>query len=149
MGFASGMIRVLALGVLVRTGASGKEILASQGEDPAKGQVFHRLLGGGIDFGEHSREALAREFREELGAEIEVGDLYGWEENIFHYRGKAGHELMAVYAVRFVDEALYSREEFTIADKPEMKAVWVPVGAVRRGEMVLYPEHVERFVDED
>ena len=146
--FENGKIRALVLGFVVRNGAQGVEILAARGNDPVKGQVFYRLLGGGIDFGEHSREALVREFQEELGAVIEVGDLYGWEENIFTFCGKSGHELMAVYAARFVDESLYACEEFTIADKPEMKAVWVPVDAVRRGEMILYPEHIERFVGE-
>jgi 8-oxo-dGTP pyrophosphatase MutT (NUDIX family) len=61
-----GSIRVLALGIIWR----GDELLLMEGYDPAKRQTFYRPLGGGVEFGEPGRDALIREFNEELGAEL-------------------------------------------------------------------------------
>ena len=51
--------------------------------DTVKGSAFARPLGGGIDFGETSQDAIVREIREELGAELTDARLLGIVENIF------------------------------------------------------------------
>jgi 8-oxo-dGTP diphosphatase len=48
----------------------GDRILVGFAEDPRTGGLYARALGGGIEFGERSHDALRREIREELGAEI-------------------------------------------------------------------------------
>jgi len=60
-------------------------ILVSEGFDTVKQDYYYRPLGGGIEYGEPSREAVAREIREELGAEIENIRLLDVLENIFVY----------------------------------------------------------------
>lgn len=71
-------IRAIAIGVIRR----GDEILVYEGHDPSNGETFHRTLGGGIDFGETGVEALAREFREEIGCDLEDARYLGTLENI-------------------------------------------------------------------
>lgn len=39
-----------------------------------RGQYFTKLPGGGLEIGEGTRECLAREFKEETGLEVTVGD---------------------------------------------------------------------------
>ncbi len=39
------------------------------------------LLGGHIDFGEGAKAALAREIKEEIGADVSIGDFCGAIEN--------------------------------------------------------------------
>lgn len=39
-----------------------------------RGNYFTKLPGGGLEFGEGTRECLKREFMEETGLEVEVGD---------------------------------------------------------------------------
>lgn len=82
-------------------------ILTFEGYDPTKKQIFYRPLGGGIEFGEHSQQALAREIREELDTAVTNLHYLATLENIFTFNGRPGHEIVQVYDGRFVDETLY------------------------------------------
>lgn len=78
-------------------------ILVFEGFDPVKNERFYRPVGGGIEFGERSSEALVREVREELDTEITDLCYLGAIENIFTYDGGPGHEIVMVYDGRFAD----------------------------------------------
>ena len=88
-------IRNLAVGLPVRDGC----VLVSDGSDSSTGEVFHRAIGGGIEFGETAEEALRREFVEELGVSLAAVHLLGVLENIFTFEGMTGHEIVHVFAV--------------------------------------------------
>ncbi|HOD16063.1 MAG TPA: NUDIX domain-containing protein [Spirochaetota bacterium] len=62
-------VRVRVSGFLVREGTL---LLIAHRK---KNDIYWLLPGGGIEFGESLKAALAREFREELGIEVEVGNL--------------------------------------------------------------------------
>ena len=95
----SGEIRVLALGLI----RDGERIFISEGYDPVKQQTFYRAMGGGVEFGETSLEALGREFQEEVQAELKNIRYLGCLENIFTFNGKSGHEIIQLYECDFVD----------------------------------------------
>lgn len=48
----------------------GDRILVNQAHGALKRQDYCRPLGGGLEFGKASAEALVREIREALGAEV-------------------------------------------------------------------------------
>ena len=77
-------IRPIVLGIVKK----GNKILVSEGYDKVKDEVFYRCIGGGIEFLEESKEALKREYKEELNIDISVGEFLGIDENIFTYNGK-------------------------------------------------------------
>ena len=133
-------IRVIAIGVVRR----GSAILVFEGRDPLRPGCYFRPLGGGVEDGEHSREALAREFREEIGAEIVEPRLLGVLENRFQYDGKPRHEIVFVYECALADRALYERERFEVSDEP-FGAAWQPLdgfGPERR----LVPEGLQALL---
>jgi 8-oxo-dGTP pyrophosphatase MutT (NUDIX family) len=66
-------------------------------------------LGGGIEFGETSAEAIVRKIREELRAKITNLRRIGTLENIFTYLGRPGQEIIQIYDGEFVDHGLYKR----------------------------------------
>lgn len=99
-------IRFLALCVFHHQG----KILVNVFEDPATGQTLCRPLGGGIEFGELGRDAIAREIDEELGKSISDVRLLGTLESLFTYAEKAGHEIVQVYDARFADTSLYHQD---------------------------------------
>jgi 8-oxo-dGTP diphosphatase len=59
-------VRVRVSGFLVRDGAL---LLVAHKK---KGEIYWLLPGGGVNFGESMERALVREFREELGIDVEV-----------------------------------------------------------------------------
>ena len=67
------LIRPIALCLFRRE----DRILVSTAYDSVKKDYFCRPLGGGIEFGERGAEAIVREIREELGAEIKEVRLLG------------------------------------------------------------------------
>lgn len=67
---------------------------------------FCVLPGGRVEMGEDSKEALKREFREELGVEIEVYGIKALTENFFEFDNKNYHELQYVYVGKILDKSL-------------------------------------------
>lgn len=130
-------LRAVALGVLWRSGS----LLVCEGSDPITNENYFRPLGGGILFGERGGDALRREFREELGAEIELRRHLGTLENLFTYAGKPGHEICLIYEAGLRDTTLYLRERLpaTETDGAPFVAVWKPVVDFVKGER-LYPD---------
>ncbi len=115
------MIRVIAICVFRR----GDLILVSEGFDTVKRQRFARPLGGAVEDGEHSRDAVAREVREEIGQEVIDLRLLGVLESCFTYEGHPGHEVVFVYDGRFGDEVLYDRPQIPMCEPGwTTPAVW-------------------------
>ena len=136
-------IRPLALAVVRR----GAELLVFEAFDTVKRQRFSRLLGGGIEFGERGEDALRREFREELAAELRRVRFLGLLENIFRYEGRPHHELVLVYEAAFVDDSLYAQETFVVRDDPEVPAVWRSPAVLAAADVPLYPDGLAALLE--
>jgi 8-oxo-dGTP pyrophosphatase MutT (NUDIX family) len=89
----------------------GDRILVAKAYDSVKQDAFYRPLGGGIEFGESSHEAIQREIQEELGVEIQNIVLLTVLENQFQYEGQPGHEIVFVFDAEFVEAELYDRPQ--------------------------------------
>ena len=118
-------IRVIAICLFRRD----DQILVFAGFDRVKGTAYYRPLGGGVDAGETSAQALAREMQEELGAEVTDLQLVGVLESIFTVDERAGHEIVFVYDGRFVDESFYTRPLIEAVEDNGMvlPATWRPL----------------------
>ena len=132
-----GQIRVLALGLIKKD----NRVFISQGYDPVKQKTFYRAMGGGVDFGETSLEALEREFQEEIQAQLTNISYLGCLENLFTFNGKQGHELLQVYQCDFVDAKFYEMESLVFTEgKRQKTALWVDIALFKSGELLLVPE---------
>jgi 8-oxo-dGTP pyrophosphatase MutT (NUDIX family) len=96
-------IRALALCVFHHQG----KILVHRFVDPVTGQSLFRPVGGGIEFGETSAQAIEREVQEELDLAIDNLRLVGTLESLFTYNNIPGHEIVQVYDGQFRDQHLY------------------------------------------
>lgn len=118
----SGHIRPLAICVF----RDGDRILVFEAYDPVKKQTFYRPLGGGIEFGERAEEAVRREIREEVGAQVDGLQFLGTLENIFVFNGRPGHEIVQVFDGRLIGPGFYDQAEMsaTEADGQTVRVVW-------------------------
>lgn len=134
-------IRPIVLGIVRR----GNKILVSEGYDKVKQETFYRSLGGGIEFLENSKDALKREFKEELNIDIDVGEFLGISENIFTYNGKKAHELILFYNVT-IDDKDYKEKYHVIDDNSETDAKWMDIDEFTNNNLKLYPEEVFKYL---
>ncbi len=134
-------IRPIALGLAIKN----NKLLVSEGFDKVKNEIFYRCLGGGIEFLEKGKEALKREFLEEINVDIIVKDFLGISENIFTYQGKKAHELILFYSIEIPDKN-YQEEYKVIDDHGETIAKWIDIDDFKNKSKILYPEEVFKYI---
>jgi 8-oxo-dGTP pyrophosphatase MutT (NUDIX family) len=142
-----GWVRAIALGVF----RQGDRILVAEYHDPSRDLTFYRPLGGTIEFGEHSRQTVTREIREEIGAEAVDLRYLGAIENLFVHNGQQGHEIVLLYEGRLADPSVYQQQEIIGCDDCEalqgqetsgthpLKAVWKQLDSFG-ASAPLYPD---------
>lgn len=131
--------RLRALAVAAVRRADGA-LLVQRGSDPSRDLEFHRLVGGGIDFGESAAEAVVREFDEELGARLTDVRLLGWLENRFTFAGRPGHEIVAVHVGTLTQRRVLERDDLGVITGTGSTAHWVPADEVLQGPRPLFPD---------
>lgn len=140
---SSGRIRVLALGLVQQ----GDRLLVAEGYDPVKQQAFYRALGGGVEFGESSREALVREFQEELRVDLLNIEYLGCIENRFVYQGRPGHEIIQLYQCDLADASLYDQPTLTGYEGDEcFIAHWIACDRFHHGHLHLVPPECLKYL---
>jgi ADP-ribose pyrophosphatase YjhB (NUDIX family) len=90
-------------------------LLVSEVANPS-GELFHRPLGGHVEFGEYALDTVHREFQEEIGQALTAVRLAGVLENIFQWGGATQHEIVFIFTAACADEAAYEIPEQAIAD---------------------------------
>lgn len=133
-------IRIVAVAVC----RAGDRILVERGYDGVRDQHLYRAIGGGVEFGERAAAAVVREWREELGLTLEAPALLGVLEHLFTFEGRAGHEVVFVFAAQVSNPRAHERDEFEAMDTDGARhvAVWMPLDALRTGSTPLYPAGV-------
>jgi len=95
---------------------NAEHLLGFEIHDSTKDVIGFRSIGGGIEDGETSRQAVEREVSEEPRRPITEPVLLVCSENIFTFMGRPGHEIVFVTKAAFVDRADYERESFQITE---------------------------------
>jgi ADP-ribose pyrophosphatase YjhB (NUDIX family) len=144
-GLLGQKIRALVLG-LIRNDKG--QFLFQKMHDRQKQTAFYRPLGGGVEFYETAKAALARELKEELGADVEVGRCLKVFENIFTVEGLRGHEMVTLFEAQFSDPAASNKETFDLSESGKIisQAVWRTLDEINAEGAVVYPVGIEEFL---
>lgn len=137
--------RANTLGIIYKDGRILAEKLSGK---HSKGEgVFYRPLGGTIELGETSIDALKREFMEEIGAEINIVNYIACIENIYSINGITRHELTQLYKAELVNESLYEKESIPVNENGrKSEAKWIPVISFIDEREVLFPAGLENYL---
>lgn len=99
--------------------------------------------GGHVALGETNAETLVREWCEEIGADIEVGELKWVEENLFIWGDKDAHQISLSYLVKLKDmtqiplEDSFISKEYNADDDKAIWFHWVTLSDVKN--LTVYP----------
>jgi len=117
----------------------GRKLLLCKSYDNVKKEIFFRFVGGTVNFGKKSEEALRREIRGELNSEIENLKFITVIENIFTYEGRKKHEICFLYKGDLARKDLYYKNVIPILDHKGFPAELVPISDILEGKIILYP----------
>ena len=119
------------------------EILVYKIIDSIKNVEFYRLIGGCIEFGESSEEALKREFLEETSLElINIKHIQTFE-SIFKYNGREMHEIIFLFESSLSDDEILKNETIQgIEGDRSFDALWINKNDFILNKKNLVPEKV-------
>ena len=134
------IIQNVALGLIVKNDF----ILTYSVQDKISDDIFFRLIGGHIEFGENSKTALVREFKEEIDQKIKIIQGLDVFENIYFYNGKKCHEFVSLFLIEFLDNKMYESECIIGHEGPSRtyEAYWLPIKDFKSNKKVLYPPEI-------
>lgn len=137
--------RAKALGIIM---CDNKILLEELNGEHSKGTgLFYRPIGGSIEYGEQSNQTIIREFKEELGVDIEIISYMSCLENIFTIGINVGHEIIQVYLVKFKETTLYKHECFKIVEnRKNTYAKWIPLEDITQKRKILYPNGLNELL---
>lgn len=122
-----------------------------------EGGDYWFLPGGKVEFLEATGEALEREMREEVGAEVAAGRLVWVVENFYEHSGETVHESCFHHLIRFPAEFVLHSEDTFVGYEPGLKLIfkWTPLELLRtapqypvflRDGLRSLPEYTEHLV---
>ena len=98
--------------------------------------------GGHVAFGETHETTLVREFAEEMGASVKVGELKWVGEVFILWGNRRCHQICLYYMVEITDEAFPTDDKFLGREQFEernfdMEFYWIPIDELEN--ITLYP----------
>ena len=119
------------------------KILVYQREDDVTKEKFYRLIGGCIEFGESSKDALKREFQEELSLDLLDIQFIKSFESIFEFNNSKMHEIVYLFDSKFEDKTVYTKEVIAgLEGERDFKAIWLPISTFKEKKETIYPEEI-------
>lgn len=106
--------------------------------------------GGHVAFGETHAETLKREFREEIGAEVSVGELKWVAEVFFPWGDRPCQQICLYYLVTIEDAAIPMEGTFLGKEHLEgrnfdLEFHWVPIEEASKRE--IYPVNARELLE--
>lgn len=137
----AGIFSYRVAGVLIH---AGKVLLQRPPDDNANGVgAGYAFPGGHVSFGETSQDALIREFKEEIGADIRPLRLLWIGENFFPWGEQRCHQIGLYFLIELCDETQIPLDRtFYAYDELEHQRVhlefsWIPLAGL--DAVTVYP----------
>ena len=105
--------------------------------------------GGHVEFGESNEETLIREFKEEINADVQVGDLKWVAEVFFPWGTKPCHQICLYYMIEILNpeipkDGIFLAKEHMEGRNFDLEYHWVSIEDA--GTMEIYPTQTRRLL---
>ena len=110
----------------------------------------YALIGGHVAFGETTTETLAREYKEEIGADINVERLFMVNESFFPWGNRPCQQINLYYLVSLKDEnqipldGTFKALDELGNERIELDMCWIPLEDV--ADKKIYPPQVKEYI---
>lgn len=107
--------------------------------------------GGHVELGETNEETLIREFKEEIGADIQVLEIKWVAEIFFPWGDKPCHQICIYYLIKLADETQVPLSKKFIAHEHiegrdfDIEFHWIPLEKVKNIE--IYPSNASELLE--
>lgn len=123
---------------------NGKVLLQKPTNDSA-----YAFPGGHVEFGETNEETLIREFKEEIGADICVGELKWVAEVFFPWGAKPCHQICLYYMIEILNSEIPKDGVFAAKEQLEgrnfdLEYHWVSLENAEKLE--IYPTQTRQLL---
>ena len=114
------------------------------------GEDGYAFIGGHVAFGETTAETIVREFKEELGADINVERLFIVNENFFSWDNRPCQQINLYYLVSLKDETQIPLDRnFKALDelgneRIELDMCWIPLEDIPSKN--IYPTQAKEYI---
>lgn len=130
-------------GIIIR---DGKVLLQKPTNDTG-----YAFPGGHVELGETNEETLIREFKEEIGADIQVLEIKWVAEIFFPWGDKPCHQICIYYLIKLADETQVPLSKKFIAHEHiegrdfDIEFHWIPLEKVK--DMKVYPSNASELLE--
>ena len=105
--------------------------------------------GGHVEFGETNEQTLIREFKEEIGADIRVGELKWLAEVFFPWGNRPCHQICLYYMVDILNpeipkDGVFLAKEHLEGRSFDLEYHWVPLEEAEKLE--IYPTQTRKLL---
>ena len=108
--------------------------------EPFQNQLIYKFPGGGLEFGEGTRDCLIREFKEELNLEVEIGAHFYTQDFFQQNAFNAAEQILLIYyKATITAEAM---EELKVMDDDIQELIWKPITELNADEMTLAADKI-------
>jgi ADP-ribose pyrophosphatase YjhB (NUDIX family) len=110
----------------------------------------YSIPGGHVNFGEKSEEALIREFKEEVNADIKVDRLILVGENFFPWGKRLCHQISLYYTIALCDNSQiplsgkFRAIDETGNERVDLNFYWIYLNELH--DLKLYPTNIKEDI---
>src|SRR5687768_17127608 len=136
------MLNLRVYGILI---GENKQVLVS--DEYIRGGLYTKFPGGGLEFGEGTRDCLKREFKEEMNLEVAIGDHIYTTDFYQISAFNPGHQIISIYYFASALEPIKASLRTKVFDFDEREMnVYKSTGEIETFRFIDWSEFSEEAV---
>lgn len=108
--------------------------------EPFQNQLIYKFPGGGLEFGEGTRDCLIREFQEELNLDVEIGEHFYTQDFFIQNAFDATEQILMIYYLAKTSNEVI--EQMQVMDQDIEALIWKSIDELNPDDMTLATDKI-------